>query len=378
MDLRRLGGIVVVSVGVVLGLCAYRALLAASRPCWPVWLRNDWATKQLDSYRMAGGQLAGLVRQGVPSGHPVGVLLGASALTCGINPALLASSLAGSAPGTGQAAAKVPERWVRLVGTGASTCELEGITRLMLESGIRPAVLVVALEAKMLARSDRYLDGNLHVRHDFDVNELIDHLRSLRPGAVKWDVMKLAASTFAWGFPDRPRMTNRLQSRVLLARMAALRSIGRDSLAMFPPLDQPWAVDFDWVNTPDTSLDHRLAAREDMRRCGFFDASNYGETTVASRSLRALIDQARAAGTQVVVLLLPEPKLLRAEVPETALTTLSTLLKATPDSPAIPLLDLRQSLDEDQFRDFVHVNRTGRQALTRKLASNLEPLILVR
>lgn len=67
MDLRRLGGIVVVSVGVVLGLCAYRALLAASRPCWPVWLRNDWATKQLDSYRMAGGQLAGLVRQGVPS-----------------------------------------------------------------------------------------------------------------------------------------------------------------------------------------------------------------------------------------------------------------------------------------------------------------------
>jgi hypothetical protein len=109
------------------------------------------------------------------------------------------------------------------------------------------------------------------------------------------------------------------------------------------------------------------------KKYGVFEPSHYSPDGPALRAFAAFAGRARAAGSQVVLVLVPESTVVRARMPPEAMNAIRTgLERLGPDAP--PLLDLRDTMPDDAFMDNLHMSEKARPAFTSILSDRLRQL----
>ena len=109
----------------------------------------------------------------------------------------------------------------------------------------------------------------------------------------------------------------------------------------------------------------------DAKDKGWSKAKNYSADGANARSLAAIIEAARARGTEIVILLMPELTIVRNQTPPEAMDCLRELLQRRFGAAAPPVIDLLGAIPDDLYHDSLHLNRAGREMTTRLLVKAL-------
>jgi hypothetical protein len=359
VDLSRLRGIALGLLIVSFCLACVEVTLAATRSWWPAFMRRDVGVLPDEGYDLAGGQLSAILREGLSPEKPIGIILGSSSQDSGIDTALLESLV------------EPPIRWRRLTVFGATVCELEPILNQVVEDRVKPAVLIIALNLRMLARNPALRNENYDKRIDVSLGRFFHDLQALRVKAAHVDLEGLLSNGFNDCFPDRTRIYCRLADPTAKLRMATLSWLGQSAQNMFPPNAHHDEDTNRHVWAPQMTAQEREKNVERSRRGGTFNSELYSTRGEASRSLVNMIRLSRSAGTEVVVLVMPESSIFRSNMPATALETLTDLLAESFGNEAPQVLMLHDAVHDDLLHDNYHLNRGGRLVLTRKLAEEL-------
>lgn len=87
------------------------------------------------------------------------------------------------------------------------------------------------------------------------------------------------------------------------------------------------------------------------------------------------VEAARREGMGVALVLMPEGPTFRSWYPPGTWPTIREAVEAVARRHGVPLLDLREALDEDDTFDSHHATEDGASKLTRTLAGRVEPLL---
>ncbi len=286
----------------------------------------------------AGSRLSGLALDGWggAEARPLGVLFGQSTLQCGVDAEALSAR-----PGESL-------RFLNLFGIGGSINKINEISNLLVYSGIRPALVVLAINDYMLAGvpGDR------------------EAARGDR-GMAPW---LRAAKERVWTWRNR-RIVNYL-SRVAAdrARFAIFRAAGVGIGAMYPPDPDPWQS-MKVVDKPLGEAEWAAWLRE-MVEMGRFEPERFRADGSNARSLAGLVRRHRALGAAVVVVRLPMHSQVRDMVPPEADRCLEAVRGEFAGRP-VPIIDLHDAVPDGMFNDVEHLGARGRATCTRLLAERL-------
>jgi hypothetical protein len=376
IDLGRLKGFVTMLAALALCLAIFGLLSQRLAPALARTMADGDSTMEGGQDASVGGRISGVIaeaRRGMSDSSSLGVVLGPSAAGMDIDPRILEDK------GTGQLA----KRWLNLFANGANASDLRGLAEVLFMSRIHADQLVLAFGPTILARSDAYLS-------DTTTTDLQPLLRAWEAGHITTVRRELAALSLVPVhrlFPERIRIGH--QSRVLVSwaktQLFAALGLGADSL--YPPDLDPWTVRLlisdETGPGGDDHLERRVTARElhegpmrnglfgDVKDKGWFDASSYSAQGTTASDLIAIIRQARSHGAQVMIVLLPERSNFRSRIPSEALRCLRETLERGFGADAPPVLDLRVAVDDHEFHDDLHLNQTGRNQVSLKLAEAL-------
>ncbi len=362
IDLRRLGGILA-ALGLLVGCLAIgEAALGSTSGWWPAWLRNDWGTIEFPAYQAIGSQVVGVMKEGPPSDQPIGVLLGSSYQSFGIDMAALEGQL------------RPPRKWLRLTVYAGWTSDLEQMARLLLVEGrVRPRTVLITLGLKMLARADEFRRFDLKDVYPLNPSAMLANLQALRLINLELNVEGIFSNAFNTVFPDRTKINYRVNGQLVRARMALLAGCGQGIDAVFAPSDSPWAErvpgfsrDAD-ESTPEV-IDREM---EVSRREGRFDPGLYSPRRESSRSLVDLIRLVRSTGAEAVIVIMPERSIYRASIPAEARRTLASVLRESFGDEAPRVIDIESAVPDEFFGDMHHVDERGKALVTRRLIEEL-------
>jgi hypothetical protein len=360
IDVQRVRGSAAALGSLAVAMVAVCSMLALSIGLAPLsLLGNDWPTYTLVSHERTGKRLSGVLRDGLPPGSRFGVMLGASTLECGVNPALLGPD------------GEMPLRWLSLSGKGTTDVDLEGMAELVFREGLRPEILVLALHPSMAACSDDYLGDSDSQPEGVDTSALAQHVAARQWRELLSDLALLPRFVMRSAFPERRRLAFRLQYLTLRARTDLFQAIGLGAAVIFPPERDPWVVDPEWANGPHLSQPGVAAAMEGFRQRGWFDAAQYSPNSRQTQAIVRLSERCKSLKISELIVLMPESSAFHALVPSQAEESLSVGLRSAMGKHAPPIIDLRHSIPEERFRDPVHVDRAGREILSRQFRSIL-------
>ena len=362
VDLRAFKGIILALTCVALCLAFVEVTLRATRPWWPAFMRSDKSVWPFDGYTVAGGQLSAMLKEGLSPEEPYRRDRRDVDVYRGVDPARLESAV------------QPHLRWRRLTVFGATVCELEPIVNLLFEEGVKPAVLVIALDLRMLAVDPSYHYKPFDERVDVSPGRLFRDLVALRAKAAVEDVEGLLSNGFNECFPDRRRIYGRLNLPMASLRMATLGWLGQSVQAMFSPEWRRAVVDQEEKPMPRATAEQLAGFLEATFAKGGLNPKFYSTRGDASRSLVNIIRLSRSAGTEVIILVTPEDSTFRSHMPANALKTLKDLLEGDFGKDAPTVIMLQDALPDDLFYDFFHTTLDGRRAATERLGEELNKL----
>jgi hypothetical protein len=362
VDVRRLWGILCATGLVLSCLAVAEGLFAASSRFWPMPLRNDWGAVEFPAYTRCSSQISGVVKQGYAGGKPIGLLLGASGQAFAIDRSLL------------EAEVNPHVKWLELTIYAGTPCELEGQARRLIKSQIRPAIVLVNIALKMLARSETYRKFDTIDMIRINWSNISADFRSMRIRALESHLESLVSNAFNTLFADRTKINYRLNNQLVRLRTFVLDRCGQGIRADYAPAEHPWddPSPRDLKPWPPEDVPAKLA--ESMayhQNEGRFDSRLYSTDQDSSASFVRLIRLVRSVGAEVVVVIMPERSTSREALPVEARHMLSRLLEeAFEDSPP-RVIDLESAVPDDHMMDTSHVDTWGKTVVTRRLIEEL-------
>jgi hypothetical protein len=93
---------------------------------------------------------------------------------------------------------------------------------------------------------------------------------------------------------------------------------------------------------------------------GWFDPQRYLRPNYQADSLAQQIANWRARRSRVSVILLPERTVWRKQIPPEAKSTLLAVLRKKFGDQTPPVIDLRDTMSDEMFIDYAHLNEKGR------------------
>lgn len=239
-----------------------------------------------------------------------------------------------------------------LAGSGP-VMELMTVRRL-LHDGVKPAVVLLEFWPPFLRE-----DGPYHESARLDVSRLrpIDRgiVREFDPNSARTEKAMIEHRLTPW-FAHRHVLWNQTAASWL--------PLHRRTDAMFATID-PWG----WLPGRTTATaDERAAA---VQHTGIYYGplfANYAVSPDADRALRAAVAECRAAGVGVGLLYLPEAAAFRALMPPAAVRDSDAYLAKIRDELAVPLIDARGWVPDDELPDGFHLTQSGAAAFTKRLA----------
>jgi hypothetical protein len=338
ISFARCRGPLIVLLGLAIALAVADQLMKVTLGSTARWLAGDEYPADRRVVAHAGERLAGIVGKGKEPGQ-VGLLLGQSTLECGIDPALL------------DAEADLPLRWLNLYGVGGSINKIDDIAELVFAGGLKPEVVVFAINPYMLVGID------------------YDRVRtSERASTGNW------IKPWVWTLENRVVFNHVVQTAIHQARLAMIKASGQGIDAMYPAAADPWSVIYprDKRHSDATQLRWRL---DYNRSIGWLDPASYKVTNFNETTLVKLIRRFRDEGTKVVIVLMPERSIFREAIPSEALDCLATINRdAFADRP-VPVVSLVDQVPDTLFLDLDHLDREGRAQCSKLVARHVHELL---
>src|SRR5262249_42427444 len=131
---------------------------------------------------------------------------------------------------------------LRLTAYAATTCELDEVSRLLLERGrLKPAFVLINVALKMLAHSETYRKSDIIDVFDIPARVMLDRVRKREFINLEKGFETQVCNWVNTLFPDRIKINYRLNSRLVRARMTILEACAQGIVADFAPSPSPWA-----------------------------------------------------------------------------------------------------------------------------------------
>lgn len=316
------------------GLVASNVALLAVFGADPPVLHLDESPPQWADLAAQGRKVSGALAQ-VPR-ERLAAVVGASTAIHGLDPEQLAEL------------DPLHRRWLVLGAGGHSFTKLEVLTDTLAAMAFAPPLQLLAVHPSWLV------------------------------GEAGADANEDAARHSPWNWTGRHRadVRNAVVADLHFARLGLGLRAGFSPAAFFAPDPEPWKP----RPPPRNPLPANVRVKQDQQFEGFgwFDQGRYEAEAVApqAESLVRIVRGMRAAGTRVILVLMPEDSAVRARVPAVALERLQLVLASAFGADAPPVLDLRDAMPDDAFRDRVHIKHEagGRDVLTRRLQERLAVL----
>ncbi len=273
IELARYRGFALAGLALALALALVDLGLSALVGPASRWLPHGEYPVDRSTVTFAGQRVVGadrdLRRAGTEPSTGLGLLLGQSTLECGVVAAVL------------EADDGLALRWLNLYGEGGSIHKIDELADLVFAGGIRPAVVVLAINPYML------------VGNDYEViraAELAATNNRIKPWVWTWDNRVLA---------------NHLAMMAVEAGRARLfGAFGLGLASLFAPHPRPWEVPEVRATRHKTApeLESRL---EYNRRIGWLDPKRYTSSASNAVALAGLIRRFHAVGSEVVIVAMP-------------------------------------------------------------------------
>jgi hypothetical protein len=352
IDLGRYRGLLIVGAGVYCALLVCNGLLLG-------WFGEEPAVFSDPDRRLAwsqlervGGQVSGVelqMRRGGLENQPgFGVVLGQSTTMRGIDPVLL------------EGLSEPRMRWLLVNGFGSSFVKLNYYAQTLFASGLRPRVVVLGLHETMLAGQDRRNGPGGDGRGAGDAGSLKEKV-----GLRRW-VKRL--STLHWVRKKRRDISHYAGMALFEMRLGLHRRLGSGAVGLFEPSENPWRVS----SRKQTNEGKRRQQRRGWRSFGWFEGGTYQLDGVQADAFRELISGCKGLGVEeVVIVLLPISSDLRDWLPGESWERMGALLEEVGVGGSVRVIDMRESMPDEAFFDYVHLTPAGREAYTGLLAGEL-------
>ncbi len=326
----------------------------------PPWLPDTDSFTNVPDIQDVGSRLAAAERDGLrPDGATgLGVLVGPSSLKWDVDPAALPLSLAGR-----------HLRWLSLHANGANGLDSLRMGRYLLRSRLRPQVVVLALGPQSLATDLTTLANP----RSPDLHSLAGEL-----GPFGFARMLMQSSLLIpqnWACPNRTRVGRWVRFGLLDARVDLFNGLGYGLDAPFAPADDPWSpvrIEYPTRQLSESALGYQLDV--ERRQDVAFNPDAYGPDEPNVRNVLAFVRELRSAGSDVILVFMPEMLRRRLALPPGALHGFEQAMHREFGNAQPPVLDFRDAMPDDSFYDLLHLDPNGRTAFTERLGRALRDL----
>ena len=200
-------------------------------------------------------------------------------------------------------------------------------------------------------------------RIKYDWEQLYAEMCRLDPNALA-RLQHLVEDLMSYGLnvciPDRIRTQQAAYYSLLECRLVYLNALGTNFLAAFRPrpamVPRPAATERD----SDEMLERKF---EEMQQRGVFDPQSYTTNHATYKSLVEFVRTAQSIEAEVIIVIMPIMSRLRFSTPPVATQSIHELLHENFGAKAPRVVDLYQSVPDDQFMDYIHVNARGAKSL---------------
>ena len=284
-----------------------------------------------------------------------GFMLGASAVREGFDPEIV-SKVCDSGV-----------RWVVFSNSGGSLEKMEYLSRPLFMSRVKPAIAVLGIYPTLLT-------GQLippHVRRQSQIG----YFKDIFKGNLRANVDRLLKKE--WVFSKRKEMNDILKHSLYRIRLRLFRlfELGPDALFAANPKINPFAADKKVYRTPRGPEYHLKRQMTYWNLYGWFDPRAYQNRNGQAEALIQVIENFQRKGTRVFILLMPEATQLRSLEPPEAHQALKAVLENAFPAETVPIIDMRDSMKEEYFYDFSHLNWEGRKLFSYRFAKTIEPYL---
>jgi hypothetical protein len=254
------------------------------------------------------------------------------------------------------AEAALPCRYLGLGGAGVGMPGLHQHAQALLASDLRPDLVLVGIGPHQMVDTRPKPQGLQQ--------GVIAYLRQgdLRNAAI-------SARNWCWFYARRDDVTRAIEATLLDARASLFRLL--DVQLQEPEHRSPWRG---MIRKIDADHFSEATLQEEEQFCadlGVYDEDTYAKAEKAPEVLIHVVDELRARGSVVVIVLMPENSRLRNRMPPNALEAATTPLRLKYGDEMPPILDLRDAIGDSCFVDLAHLNRAGAEKCSRLLGENL-------
>jgi len=291
-------------------------------------------------FNAAADTVAGLV---TAYGHgaankPFLLYAGLSTAVEGIDPRILQANDGCDAPVVG------------ICGTGGSMQEMLALQAAFLRSNLRASVAVLCIHPAWLA--------GMFSEPPPDSLNPIDPLRQ-----GDW---REAANRMRWWIW---LVQNRFYANQVAFKFLYNMRLNLGTVAHVDPWREPQPLGF----AAHQTLAQLQAQMAYLVRLGWFNAARYAhEQDTQAAALNQLISQLRSRGVRVLVVLMPETSIFRANEPAGPKQFLLDDLGRAFQSSDPPVFDFQNAIPDDLFSDLIHMNAGGRTEFSHKLAQAIK------
>jgi hypothetical protein len=288
----------------------------------PAWLPAKFYG-YLDELGSRIAKVEQLERQGKVDPQRLVVVIGGSAVRADLDPRTL------------EANDPLHRQWLILGGAGSTFLNLETQTRVFVDSSLKPGLIILGVHEKMLHRKDRRVHTSRAALFVADHSWLYDNREDLQ--AFTAIVLNRAAN---------------FQRRIFNLPMSAIYTPERD----------PWTADSTYASRRH---DESSSVEFEWRGLhGDFQLDQYESNDDEFEAFRRMVDELRAHGSRLVLVLMPEPARARSDQPPIVARQFEAAVASVAP---LEVIDLRASGPEDLYFDPSHLNSEGRTRFSTEL-----------
>lgn len=254
--------------------------------------------------------------------------------------------------------AGLPCRYLGLGGAGVGMPDFSGQARVLLDSELRPDLVLIGIGPHQLVDT-RPKPSAIH----------LSFLDSLRRGDFR--NAAIAARNEFWFHARRPDISITVDAALLDARAAMFRSFGVHLQESGANHRSPWREMIRAIFAEHFSEATLKEEEQFFADLGVFDRETYTNSPKASVTLVRLITDFRARGAVVVVVLMPENSRMRKRMPPNIREVVAQPLRQAFGEDMPPVLDLRDTVEDEGFVDLTHLNQRGSAKCGRLIGSKI-------
>lgn len=344
-NLRRFKSLLAVGLSLALALWCFDRLLATvlgehlgwAAPAMSSDLLNDWGRRIARVERM---QIDGVI-----TASSLVAVLGMSTVREGLDASLLARH------------DPKHRQWLILGAAGGGMSQLQQYSFTLSVSHLNPSAIILGIHKSML-QDDEQTTRQVDL-HEVGASLLEGHvIRALRQ-----------APSLTWFGRHNEEMANWAFMAVHHARLTMNQQQGLQLDAIYRRMDNPWAVNNSYAGAR-AAVDDLAFQFEGLQ--SELRPERSSPMNSQAKALAELVHRFRRRGSRVVCVLMPESSEYRSLYSPPIDAMFAQALRFSAQGEAIPVIDLRNALEDAFFYDYAHLNADGRGRLSAILPQRID------